>query len=166
MRLVITLDPNSNVDAHVQIFEQLRHAIVLGIYRPGDKLPTNKEMCEGLQLSPRTVQRVYTELAREGLTTGEKAHGTTVLEPPRKAVLDVARQMLSPIIRDIRALNVTEKEAQELVVDCLRDWFVHRKGERRNGGGRAMPVEHERRSEDRRKAGDDSGPRRRVTDGT
>ncbi len=141
---MITLDSSSNVDTHVQIFKQIRKAIVLGIYRAGDRLPTVQAVCEGLGISPRTVQAAYTELARAGLAEGQRSLGTVVCEPPQEAVLEVAREMLRPAMREIRSLGITAQEARNLVEESWQQWFVRRTGDRRSAE-RAMPVQHDRR---------------------
>src|SRR5207245_9779310 len=87
------LDPRSGVSTYLQIAHQVRHALRLGMLRPGDQLPTVKEVVGSLAINPNTVQKAYRELAHDGLVEGRPGIGTFVREivggpPPRtQAVL-------------------------------------------------------------------------------
>ena len=83
------LDPHSGVSTYLQIVHQVRHALRLGMLRPGDQLPTEKEVVGSLAINPNTVLKAYRELEREGLVEGRPGAGTFVLKtlkgpPPDK----------------------------------------------------------------------------------
>jgi len=64
-----------------QIHQQLRNAILLGEYKPGDKLPTEKELGALHGVSRVTSAAALAELAREGLVQRLPRRGTTVSVP-------------------------------------------------------------------------------------
>jgi len=64
-----------------QIHQQLRNAILLGEYKPGDKLPTEKELAALHSVSRVTSAAALAELAREGLVQRLPRRGTTVSTP-------------------------------------------------------------------------------------
>ena len=64
-----------------QIHQQLRAAILSGEYKPGDKLPTEKELAALHSVSRVTSAAALTELAREGLVQRLPRRGTTVSVP-------------------------------------------------------------------------------------
>jgi|SRR5829696_6379165 len=72
------LDPRSGVSTYLQIVHQVRHAVRLGILRPGDQLPTVKEVVGTLAINPNTVLKAYRELERDGLVDGRPGLGTFV----------------------------------------------------------------------------------------
>src|SRR5438309_5612369 len=83
------LDPRSGVSTYLQIVHQVRHALRLGMLRPGDQLPTVKEVVGALAINPNTVLKAYRELENEGLVEGRPGVGTFVLKtlkgpPPDK----------------------------------------------------------------------------------
>ena len=83
------LDPHSGVSTYLQLVHQVRHALRLAILRPGDQLPTVKEVVGSLAINPNTVLKAYRELEREGLVEGRPGLGTFVLKslggpPPEK----------------------------------------------------------------------------------
>ena len=79
------LDARSGVPTYLQLVQQVRQAVRLGILLPGDQLPTVKEVVSTLAINPNTVLKAYRELDREGLVVGRRGVGTFVSgEPPRR----------------------------------------------------------------------------------
>src|SRR3989442_13462800 len=72
------LDPRSGVSTYLQIAHQVRHALRLGMLRPGDQLPTVKEAVGSLAINPNTVLKAYRELEHHGLVEGRPGLGTFV----------------------------------------------------------------------------------------
>ncbi len=75
------LEARSGVPTYLQLVQQVRQAIRFGVLRPGDQLPTVKEVVSSLTINPNTVLRAYRELDLEGLTEGRRGVGTFVAEP-------------------------------------------------------------------------------------
>jgi GntR family transcriptional regulator len=83
------LDPRSGVSTYLQIVHQVQHALRLGMLRPGDQLPTVKDVVGSLAINPNTVLKAYRELEQQGLVEGRPGLGTFVLKtlggpPPEK----------------------------------------------------------------------------------
>lgn len=82
--LAITLDPVRSASArssqpyHRQIYRQVREAILMGRLRPGDRLPSTRDLASQLDLARNTVARAYADLLAEGYLTGQVGSGTYV----------------------------------------------------------------------------------------
>jgi putative molybdopterin biosynthesis protein len=61
-----------------QIADFIRKEILNGRYKPGDRLPSVRQLCESWNCTPGTIQRAYNELAREGLLVSRAGRGTQV----------------------------------------------------------------------------------------
>ena len=72
------LDVRSGVPTYLQLVQQVKQALRLGILQPGDQLPTVKEVVAQLAINPNTVLKAYRELDREGLVDGRRGQGTFV----------------------------------------------------------------------------------------
>src|SRR4029077_16221862 len=72
------LEVRSGVPTYLQLVQQVRQAIRLGILQPGDQLPTVKEVVRNLTINPNTVLRAYRELDLEGLVEGRRGVGTFI----------------------------------------------------------------------------------------
>jgi GntR family transcriptional regulator len=72
------LNARSGVPTYLQLVQQTRQAIRLGLLRPGDQLPTVKDVVGQLAINPNTVLKAYRELDHEGLVEGRRGQGTFV----------------------------------------------------------------------------------------
>ncbi|MCI3153483.1 GntR family transcriptional regulator [Streptomyces sp. GB4-14] len=72
------IDRRSGVATYVQIVQQTKQAIRLGLLVPGDRLPTAREVVEATAVNPNTVLKAYRELEREGLVEARRGLGTFV----------------------------------------------------------------------------------------
>ncbi|MCT7354312.1 GntR family transcriptional regulator [Streptomyces sp. 15-116A] len=72
------IDRHSGVATYVQIVQQTKQALRLGLLVPGDQLPTAREVVEATAVNPNTVLKAYRELEREGLVEARRGLGTFV----------------------------------------------------------------------------------------
>ncbi len=80
--IIFHLSTRSNVPPYAQVVEQVRHALLTDVLKPGDKLPSVKEVVSALAINPNTVLKAYRDLEREGLVEGRQGVGTFVLRRP------------------------------------------------------------------------------------
>jgi GntR family transcriptional regulator len=73
------LDVRSNVVPYLQLVEQVRQALRIGLLETGDQLPTVRDVARELAINPNTVLKAYRELELEGLVDGRPGQGTFVL---------------------------------------------------------------------------------------
>ena len=72
------LDARSGVAPYLQLIQQVRQALRLGLLTVGDKLPTVKEVVAKVAINPNTVLKAYRELEYEGLVSPRPGVGTFV----------------------------------------------------------------------------------------
>lgn len=72
------LHKESTVPLYRQLKEILKEAIRRGEFRPGDRLPTEMELCETFGVSRITVRQALNELANEGFLYRQQGSGTFV----------------------------------------------------------------------------------------
>ena len=116
------LDRRSGVPAYRQIVDQVRQALRLGILRPGDRLPTVRDVVRQIAINPNTVQRAYRELEQQGLTEGRPGSGTFVKEglelvPDERSVL---RQDLEAWVRAARRAGLADEGIAALIAEAMR----------------------------------------------
>lgn len=75
--LFLSVDPDEAAPFQ-QIIDQLRAFIERGELRPGDPLPTVRQLAGDLGVAPNTVARAYTELQEDGWLASEGRRGTHV----------------------------------------------------------------------------------------
>jgi len=74
------LDGRSGVPPYLQLVQQVKHALRVGMLRPGDQLPTVRDVVANLAINPNTVAKAYRELELEGLIGGRPGQGTFVIK--------------------------------------------------------------------------------------
>jgi GntR family transcriptional regulator len=72
------LDSVSGVPVYRQIIDQVQGGISTGSLRPGDQLPTVRQVAVDLEINPNTVLRAYRELEIRGVLETEQGRGTFV----------------------------------------------------------------------------------------
>jgi GntR family transcriptional regulator len=117
------LSTRSNVPPYVQLVEQVRQALLSGILRPGDRLPTVKEVVGSLAINPNTVLKAYRDLEREGLVQGRQGVGTFVLRrpdgpPPREQA--ALERSLTVWVGKARVAGLADGDIESLVRTVLR----------------------------------------------
>src|SRR5579859_3176992 len=73
------LDSRSGAPPYLQIVQQIKQALRLGMLGVGDQLPTVRDVVARLVINPNTVLKAYRELEREGLIASRPGQGTFVL---------------------------------------------------------------------------------------
>ena len=77
--MLVSLDAADATPIYVQVDRALRAAIAAGRLKPGDQLPTVRELAVELRVNANTIARVYSELERAGVFETRRGVGTFVL---------------------------------------------------------------------------------------
>jgi len=76
------VDGRSVTPPYLQIVQQVRQALRMGLLDVGDQLPTVREVVAETAINPNTVLKAYRDLEREGLVEARAGHGTFVKSRP------------------------------------------------------------------------------------
>ena len=72
------VDSRSTVPPYMQIAQQVRQALRMGVLGMGDRLPSVREVVAATAVNPNTVLKAYRDLEREGLLEARAGQGTFV----------------------------------------------------------------------------------------
>ena len=117
------LDTHSGVPTYLQLVQQVKQAVRLGILQPGDQLPTVKAVVGSLAINPNTVLKAYRELDLSGLVEGRRGQGTFVSTdlptlPPDE--LKALRGSLARWIERAQAAGLDQENMAALFADTVR----------------------------------------------
>ena len=118
------LDPRSGVSTYLQLVQQVKHALRLGLLEPGDRLPTAADVVAALAINPNTVLKAYRELEREGLVSARPGLGTFVARTLGQASpVDRARlrRQLTEWMRSAYAVGLAREDVEALFTAALQD---------------------------------------------
>jgi GntR family transcriptional regulator len=117
------LDSRSGVPTYLQLVQQVKHALRMGILLPGDQLPTVKEVVGLLAINPNTVLKAYRELDNQGFAEGRRGQGTFVssdLAPVPPDDVKALRSSLERWVTRARAAGLDDDNLAALFADTVR----------------------------------------------
>ncbi|WP_442973770.1 GntR family transcriptional regulator [Saccharothrix sp. ST-888] len=121
------IDRHSGLSPYLQIVEQTKRALRLGVLRPGDQLPTAREVVQATAINPNTVLKAYRELEREGLVDSRRGVGTFVrrsLAKPQTVADSPLHAELAAWVRHAREAGLDREDAAALITIALDSGFA------------------------------------------
>jgi len=122
-----SLDFRSGVPSYVQIVEQVQAYLSNGELKPGDQLPTVRQLASELRVNFNTIARAYRMLDEAGLISTQQGRGTYLLDQPsEEAVNKLKRESLElQVKRFLRTLSkqgFTEEESRQTMEKLFHAW--------------------------------------------
>ena len=117
------IDPRSPVPLYAQIAGRLRLAVAAGDLRPGESLPSVRQLAARLRINPATVVQAYRDLEGEGFVEMRQGAGTFVREvaPDRRAGerAEQALRLVRQLLADAGQLGITPSELRAALAHAL-----------------------------------------------
>ena len=109
---------NSDRPIYAQILEVIQIRIIAGIYKPGEKIPSVRELAAEAGVNPNTMQKALTELERSGLVMAVRTSGRMVtedMEMIRQTREQLARVQVQEFIDRMEKLGFSREEVRRLL---------------------------------------------------
>jgi GntR family transcriptional regulator len=128
MPLYLHVDPAHGLPVYLQIVDQVRRAVAIGVLKPGEQLPTVKQIAKDLVVNPATVSRSLRELEHLGIIHSLQGRGAFVRADAAAGVAasgarDVVSVSMEATIREARSLGVDESDLRELFRRTLDAYY-------------------------------------------
>lgn len=125
--LKFALDFRSGVPSYVQIVEQVQSFLANGELKPGDQLPTVRQLASELRVNFNTIARAYRMLDEAGLISTQQGRGTYLLDQPSaEAVQKLKKESLElQSIRFLKSLakqGFSAEESQQAIQMLFQAW--------------------------------------------
>jgi GntR family transcriptional regulator len=108
----------------VQLVEQIKRAVQVGILRPGESLPPVRHLSAELHIALNTIVKAYAELEALGVIETRGGAGTVIRagvnDVLRPEAVDQLRARLRALAKDAAALQVSEGGLREWIEEELR----------------------------------------------
>jgi len=129
---VVTLwfhvDPGAGTPIYMQIINQVKRAAATGLMKPGDQLPSVRELAVELTVNPNTIAKAYQELERDGIIKTLRGIGTFIAEKEVKLVheerIRVMTSAIDKVLVEAHHLGFSEEEVRNLLEERIREWKV------------------------------------------
>ncbi len=117
------INGRSVIPPYLQIVQQVRQALRMGVLDVGDQLPTVREVVSATAINPNTVLKAYRDLEREGLVEARAGHGTFVRSRPPGPPPGTHSRLGSSLagwVREARDAGLDDETMEELLRVTLR----------------------------------------------
>lgn len=107
---------------YLQLMERIQHDIISGVYQPGDKLPSVRDLALDAAVNPNTMQKALSELERGGLVYSHRTSGRFITDDStllKKIKTDLAQEYISTFLSQMRRLGVNDSETLEMIKETL-----------------------------------------------
>src|SRR5512134_3897948 len=121
--LEITIDIDDPLPQFEQLIEQIKAAVTAGVLKPGDALPSIRQLANDLELNSKTVAKAYQLLTRDSIIETKGFRGTYV-HPKAKAnckfnLQEWTLRRLSETIDELREAGVTDSEIRNAFAGAI-----------------------------------------------
>lgn len=123
-RFSLTIDPESPMPIYAQIAEEIKKAVATGHLKPGQQLPTVRQLAVDLKINPNTVAHAYGELEKAGIIATRRGMGTFVLSPPEHTSTrnpNLLAELATKTILEAHRLGFTAQELIEAIKAQMAD---------------------------------------------
>ena len=110
---------NSDRPIYAQILERIQMQIVSGVYQPGTKIPSVRELAADAGVNPNTMQKALAELERSGLVMTQRTSGRVVTED-LNMIKETRNQLAGEQVRDFVKRMKDLGFDREDIIDLLR----------------------------------------------
>ena len=105
---------------YIQIAERMELAIYSGVYKPGERIPSVRELASEAGVNPNTMQRALAELERKNVVVTFRTNGRTVTED--KAMIKetrnaLAREHVHDFLKKMEEMGFEKEEIIELLIE-------------------------------------------------
>ena len=116
-------DLDNDRPIYLQLMEKIQLDIVAGVYKPGDKLPSVRDLALEAAVNPNTMQKALSELERNGLVHSQRTRGRFITED-EKMLKHLKESLASEHIREfiekMKQLGFQEEETLRLIQDAIK----------------------------------------------
>ncbi len=109
---------------YLQLMERIRQDIVAGIYSPGDRLPSVRELALEAAVNPNTMQKALSELERNGLVYSQRTSGRFITEDKvmlKQLKEELATEHIRQFLEKMKQLGFENKETLTMIQTLLKE---------------------------------------------
>lgn len=109
---------------YLQLMERIQQDIVSGIYKPGDRLPSVRDLAVEAAVNPNTMQKALSELERSGLVYSQRTSGRFITEDTQlldEMKTSLASEHILQFLEKMIQLGFQKEETAALIQKALKE---------------------------------------------
>ncbi|MCI8560155.1 MAG: GntR family transcriptional regulator [Dorea sp.] len=115
---------DNNRPIYIQIMERIQLDIISGVYKPGDRLPSVRELALQAAVNPNTMQKALSELERSGIVYSKRTSGRLITEDEsmlRHLKTRLAQEHILAFLEKMDKLGFSKEEILTLTQEQLKE---------------------------------------------
>jgi GntR family transcriptional regulator len=125
--MMIEVDFRSHAPIYVQIVDRIKHLVATEVLKPGDQLPTVRQLAADLRVNFNTIARAYRMLDESGVISTQQGRGTYVLEPlpPERAErlrAAALEELARSFVREAERMGFEPNEVEDAYDAKINQW--------------------------------------------
>jgi DNA-binding transcriptional regulator YhcF (GntR family) len=120
----VAWDLKSDRPIYSQLIEQIEIKICSGIYAPGSKLPSVRELAQEAAVNPNTMQKALSILEEDGLLYTNRTSGRFITEDTKmiqQAKQKLAQEQISEFLEKMKSLGLNKTETLSIITTMLEE---------------------------------------------
>ena len=117
-------DLSNDRPIYLQLMERIQQDIVSGVYSPGDRLPSVRELALEAAVNPNTMQKALSELERSGLVYSQRTSGRFITEDEtmlKQLKSQLAEEHIRDFFEKMRQLGFQTEETLALIQKTVKE---------------------------------------------
>jgi GntR family transcriptional regulator len=117
--MLFHIDPSNGLAIYDQIVRQMKFAVADGVLRPGELVPSVRELARDLAINPNTIARAYRQLQDDRVLQTVRGTGLEVAsgaaERCRSERLKLIRNRLRQVLAEAKQSKLDVRELRALI---------------------------------------------------
>ncbi len=117
-------DFNNDRPIYLQLMEKIQLKIICGDYKPGEKLPSVRNIASNASVNPNTMQKALTELEKTGLVFSKRTSGRYITEDSNmieNMKKNLAKEQINDFLKSMEKIGYTKEQTIELVETIIKE---------------------------------------------
>ena len=120
---MVPWDLDNDRPIYLQLMERIQHDIISGVYRPGDKLPSVRDLALDAAVNPNTMQKALSELERSGLVYSQRTSGRFITDDESlllRMKKDLAEDHIRQFLDKMNNLGFNSEETLDMITEAIK----------------------------------------------
>ena len=113
----------SDKPVYLQISERITKSVLSGEYKPGEQIPSVRQLALEAAVNPNTVQRAFTELENSGLVISRNTIGRFVTDDAKvveNCRNNLAKKLVKEFMQNMNHLSITTELAIKIIEEAKK----------------------------------------------
>ncbi|WP_294377447.1 GntR family transcriptional regulator [uncultured Clostridium sp.] len=109
---------------YMQLMEKIQLKIICGYYKPGEKLPSVRDIASEAAVNPNTMQKALTELEKTGLVFSKRTSGRFITEDSdmiKDMKNNLAKEQINDFLKSMEKIGYTKEDTVKLVETIIKE---------------------------------------------